>query len=75
MATTALLVVTCALLAFDYRYCRRRFHWMALPAAGLIVSTLYLRFHYAVDLLAGGIAFLIVCGLFHQWRSDNAATG
>lgn len=40
-------------LAFDYRHSRRRFWLFVLPVVGLWLSTLYLRFHYLVDLVAG----------------------
>jgi membrane-associated phospholipid phosphatase len=46
------------ILLFDYRYRRRRF-WLCLaPCAGLVVSTIYLRYHYFVDVLFGlGLAW------------------
>lgn len=41
------------ILLFDYRYRRRRF-WLCLaPCAGLVISTIYLRYHYFVDVLVG----------------------
>ncbi|HVO10033.1 MAG TPA: phosphatase PAP2 family protein [Vicinamibacteria bacterium] len=40
-------------LAFDRRHSPTRFRLFALPVAGLWFSTLYLRFHYLVDLVAG----------------------
>ena len=41
------------LLLFDYKNYRARFWWLLLPCIGLWFSTVYLRFHYVVDLLAG----------------------
>lgn len=41
------------ILAFDHRHSRRRFRLFLVPVVGLWLSTLYLRFHYLVDLLAG----------------------
>jgi membrane-associated phospholipid phosphatase len=41
------------LLLFDWRHWRRRFWWVLTPCAVLWWSTMYLRFHYFVDLLAG----------------------
>lgn len=41
------------LLAFDYRYYRRRYWWLLLPCIALWISTVYLRYHYVVDLLGG----------------------
>jgi membrane-associated phospholipid phosphatase len=40
-------------LAFDRRHSRGRFRVFLVPVAGLWFSTLYLRFHYLVDLVAG----------------------
>jgi membrane-associated phospholipid phosphatase len=31
---------------------------MALPSLGLLLSTIYLRYHYGVDLLAAFLLFL-----------------
>lgn len=47
------VLMTLTLLHHDWRHIRRRFWVALLPAIGLTVSTLYLRYHYAVDLLAG----------------------
>jgi len=44
---------TIYLLLFDWHHARRRFWWLLLPCLLLWFSTLYLRFHYFVDLLAG----------------------
>ena len=50
---------TLYLLLFDWRHHRRHFLWACGPCLVLWFSTLYLRFHYFVDLLAGlGIAIL-----------------
>ena len=54
------VLVTTILLDHDWRLCRRRFWWVAGPAAGLLASTVYLRYHYAVDLLAGFGAFAVL---------------
>jgi membrane-associated phospholipid phosphatase len=40
-------------LAFDRRQSRGRFWVFLVPVVGLWFSTLYLRFHYLVDLVAG----------------------
>lgn len=47
------------LLLFDWQHWRRRFWWTLMPCMILWWSTLYLRFHYFVDLLAGvGVALI-----------------
>jgi membrane-associated phospholipid phosphatase len=50
---------TLYLLLFDWRHHRRRFWWALAPCLLLWFSTMYLRFHYFVDLLAGVIVALI----------------
>src|SRR5262245_17595579 len=45
--------VSAFLLAFDYRHKRRRFWLCLVPAMGLWLSTVYLRYHYLIDCLAG----------------------
>jgi membrane-associated phospholipid phosphatase len=41
------------LLLVAWRHDRRAFLVYALPCAGLVAATIYLRWHYAVDLVAG----------------------
>jgi hypothetical protein len=45
--------LSCYFLLFDLRHARWRFLVYTAPAAGLWVSTLYLRYHYAIDVAAG----------------------
>lgn len=45
--------ISAFLLLFDRRHTPWRFRIYLLPCLGLWVSTLYLRYHYAVDLLFG----------------------
>jgi membrane-associated phospholipid phosphatase len=53
------LAASLYLLFFDWRHWRRRFWWVLAPCLLLWFSTIYLRFHYFVDLLAGlGLALL-----------------
>jgi membrane-associated phospholipid phosphatase len=52
------LAATLYLLLFDWQHARRRFWWVLLPCLLLWFSTLYLRFHYFVDLLAGAATAL-----------------
>jgi PAP2 superfamily protein len=47
------------LLLFDWQHWRRRFWWVLAPCMVLWWSTLYLRFHYFVDLLAGVVVALV----------------
>jgi hypothetical protein len=52
------IMITCILLDHDWRAVRQRFWIMVVPSIGLMISTIYLRYHYAVDLLAGFLLFL-----------------
>ena len=57
------------LLLFDWQHGRRRFWWYLLPCFVLWFSTMYLRFHYFVDLLAG--AAMALAG---WWMANKYAT-
>lgn len=47
------VAISSFLLGFDFRHKRRRFWVYLLPCVGLWLSTLYLRYHYLIDVLAG----------------------
>jgi hypothetical protein len=59
------VAATLYLLLFDWHHARRRFWWVLSPCLLLWVSTLYLRFHYFVDLLAG-----VAVGLAGWWMAE-----
>lgn len=48
-------------LVFAYRQMRWLFFAYLLPVGSLLVATVYLRFHYAVDLIAGALLALLLC--------------
>jgi hypothetical protein len=52
------LAASLCLLLFDWRHWRRRFWWVLAPCLTLAFSTVYLRFHYVVDLLMGAVVAL-----------------
>lgn len=56
------------LLMFDWQHWRRRFWWALAPCMLLWGSTLYLRFHYFVDLL-GGVAVALI-GWWTAWKYE-----
>lgn len=60
------VAATLYLLLFDWQHWRRRFWWALAPCAVLWGSTLYLRFHYFVDLLAG-----VVVALLGWWTAQR----
>ncbi len=64
------LLVAAVLLEQDWRFCRQRFAVMVGPMLGMILATVYLRYHYAVDLLAGA-ALYILLRPFACRRSDG----
>jgi len=51
------------ILAFCFQRLRPLFWIVLLPVLNLIVATVYLRFHYVVDLLAGGMLTLLTLAL------------
>jgi len=63
------LLITLLLMDHDWRECRIRFWWMLGPAAGLVLSTMYLRYHYATDLLAGLIVFYLLKTAHLRWKT------
>lgn len=66
------VLMTCVLLEHDRREHPRRFRWMLPVAVGLVVSTVYLRYHYAIDLLAGFVWFVAV-RRWWSWRERRMA--
>lgn len=71
------VLITFALLEFDRQNLRRRFYWMILPAMGLVISTIYLRYHYAIDLIVGGLLFVAarICFQVESGESGGVETG
>ena len=58
------------LLVFDFWH-RRTHFWVALlPTIGLWISTVYLRYHYGVDLLAGSV-LAIGCLWLVRWYAQS----
>jgi hypothetical protein len=47
------VAASCFLLFFDMKWNRRRFWLCLIPCAGIWFSTVYLRYHYFADVLAG----------------------
>src|SRR5205823_1731037 len=59
--------VTVYLLLFDRQHRPWRFWLLLLPCAGLWFSTLYLRYHYFIDVPCG-----FALGLFSIWLAKNS---
>ncbi|HAL72082.1 MAG TPA: phosphatidic acid phosphatase [Verrucomicrobiales bacterium] len=54
------VLITLTLLSWDWAHFRTRFWAMLVPSVLMLVATLALRLHYAVDLLASLLLFLIL---------------
>jgi membrane-associated phospholipid phosphatase len=65
------VLMTCVLLEHDRREHPLRFKLMLPVAVGLIASTVYLRYHYAIDLVAG-FAWFMAARLWWTWRARRA---
>jgi membrane-associated phospholipid phosphatase len=62
------------LLFFDALTSRRRFWIFLVPVLGLFVSTIYLRYHYAIDVMAGfALAGLALAIAFKKGASHEAS--
>ncbi|MEU0546456.1 phosphatase PAP2 family protein [Micromonospora sp. NPDC005979] len=62
--------MTVVLMVYLWRDARRLFWWYLPIGLGLVLSTLYLRKHYAVDLLAGtalAVLAVVVAGRVNRW--------
>lgn len=56
------------LIYYSWKHVRRLF-WAILPiCVALVISTVYLRLHYVVDIIAGLILTIIVLGFFTIWN-------
>lgn len=70
-------LVTLLSIAWAWRY-RLRVRWVVTAAGALlVVATVYLRYHYVVDVLAGAV-LAILCLAFapgvHRWLSGHLGT-
>jgi len=63
--------VSAYLLGFDALYHRRRFQRLLLPCVLLWLSTVYLRYHYLVDVAAGFT--LALAGLAVVWLYQRSS--
>ncbi len=70
------LTLICAYLAYHYRLRSR--HIVAMLTTLLIIATVYLRYHYVIDLLAGAVFFVLTIwtgGKLERWWNSISAVG
>jgi membrane-associated phospholipid phosphatase len=48
--------ITLLVLYYAWKFHRRTFWWMLVPCGAIILSTVYLRYHYVIDVAAGAVA-------------------
>jgi membrane-associated phospholipid phosphatase len=61
------IAVPAFILAFDFLHHRKRFWLCLVPVLFLWLSTVYLRYHYFVDVLAGFLLAVLALGLACKW--------
>lgn len=66
---------TLYLLLFDWQHGRRRFWVVLAPCLLLWFATLYLRFHYFVDLVGGVLVALAGWAVAQWWAKTSSASG
>jgi hypothetical protein len=62
-------LITLMLLSWDWSHFRTRFQIMLVPSLLMLVATLALRLHYAVDLIVSCILFALLHVLFERKRA------
>ena len=60
-------MIAVVVLLVAYRTARRLFWWLLPVAACLIASTVYCRYHYVVDVIAGAILAIVTVPLGNRW--------
>ncbi|EDY19186.1 phosphoesterase PA-phosphatase related [Chthoniobacter flavus Ellin428] len=66
--------VSSYLLFFDRRHAPWRFRLYAVPCAGLWLATIYLRYHYFVDIVAGFALASFALWLSRRWEKSLGET-
>lgn len=67
--------LTLLTLYYARKFHRRLFRWMIVPASALIISTVYLRYHYVIDVAAGALlamAVILVAEPLHRALGGNS---
>jgi hypothetical protein len=67
--------VSCFLLFFDRQHARWRYRLYLVPCLGLWLATLYLRYHYLVDVISGFALAAFALWLTDRWSKSVGETG
>jgi membrane-associated phospholipid phosphatase len=60
--------VSLVVLVACWRYWRKAFPFFLAAVSGLLVGTLYLRYHYGIDIVAGALLAWWIVSAFPQWN-------
>ena len=66
--------ISCFFLFFDRRHRPWRFKLYVIPCVGLWISTIYLRYHYAVDVVCGFALAAVALWLSNRYPSEIKKT-
>ena len=66
--------VTLVVQWYAFRYFQRRGFWLLPLTVALLFSTVYLGYHYAVDILAGAV-LAVFCIVVTQNRDQGSGSG
>jgi membrane-associated phospholipid phosphatase len=66
--------VSCFLLFFDRQHARWRFRLYVVPCVGLWLATIYLRYHYLVDVVVGFALAAFALWILARWEKRAAAS-
>ena len=65
-------LVTLMTLTYAFRFHRKTFYWILPFGSGLILATVYLRYHYLIDVMVSMLLWplLVWCAdrLFNRWE-------
>jgi hypothetical protein len=64
--------ISCFLLFFDRQHARWRFRLYLVPCIGLWVATIYLRYHYFMDVVAGFALAASALWMTNRWEKSVA---
>ena len=66
--------ISCYLLGFDRRHAPWRFRLYMIPCCGLWLATIYLRYHYLADVIAGFALAAFALWLANRWEHNSGSS-